>query len=73
MSDKPDNWKATVYIIGGGIGLAIGMLTAYLYTRTAEEARPGQPPAKINTGDAFRIGMTALGLVRQVSELASKK
>ncbi|HRE47171.1 MAG TPA: hypothetical protein PLD47_05550 [Aggregatilineales bacterium] len=73
MNDETTQWKTNMYLVGGAIGLLIGVFTAYLYTRAADEATPGGTPKRVSTGDAFRVGMTALGLVRQVTELASKK
>jgi hypothetical protein len=67
---KDDNWKAPAYITGGILGLIFGVLTAHFYARTVEESTPsGDPPNKITTGDIFKLGLTAVGLMRSVSDL----
>ncbi len=67
------NWKRPIYLLGGALGLIGGLLSAYLYTRTAEENSGNKPPAKIATGDAFKLGMSAMTLLRPISDLGIRK
>ncbi len=68
------NWKPVVYVAGGVAGLLTGLVAAHLYARTAEENRlPDGKPNRIEAGDAFRLGLATLALVRQVSDLAIRK
>ena len=46
------NWKTKVLIIGTAIGALVGLGTAYLLARTAEENNDGPP--KIKTGPQSR-------------------
>ncbi len=62
-----ENWRTTFYLGGTIIGALIGLATAYLMVRSAEE-QGGQPP-KISTADAVRIGVSTIGLVRGIAVL----
>lgn len=62
-----ENWRATFYLGGTIIGALIGLATAYLMVRSAEE-QGGRPP-KISTADAVRIGVSTVGLVRGIAVL----
>jgi hypothetical protein len=70
---RENNWKTPVYILGGALGLVAGLISAYLYARTADESNAGAPPGRIRTGEAFRISLAALSLLRQISELGIRK
>ena len=69
--DKQENWQAKVLITGGIIGAGIGLLTSWLLIRTSRETRGG-PPA-ITTGDAIKVGMTTIGLVRAIAALGDRR
>jgi H+/Cl- antiporter ClcA len=74
---RPSKWKPQTYIIGTVVGTILGLLSAYLYARAAEEEaeRKGGRPDKIPTSQLLTLGLAALGLIRQVTELGrpSKK
>ena len=69
--DKQENWQAKVLITGGIIGAGIGLLTSWLLIRTSRETRGG-PPA-ITTGDAIKVGITTIGLVRAIAALGDRR
>lgn len=72
--DENTNWKkGPVYLVGGLLGAVAGFVSAYLYTRTAEENTPGTPPARITTGDLFKLSLAAITLIRQISDLGLRK
>ncbi|MCA9872033.1 MAG: hypothetical protein KC441_00185 [Anaerolineales bacterium] len=54
-------------LIGALGGALVGLGTAYLMARTAEESSGGPP--KIKTTDALRIGISAIGLIRGIAAL----
>ncbi|MCP4425433.1 MAG: hypothetical protein GY803_13145 [Chloroflexi bacterium] len=64
------NWKTKVLLIGATLGAAVGLGTAYLMVRTAEENDAGPP--KIKTGDALKAGVNIVGLVRGIAALAGR-
>ncbi len=68
MNDN--NWKATTMIAGGVLGLAAGLAAAYVYTRTAEENNTVAQAPKIEPTDALKVGLAAVALIRQISDLA---
>ncbi len=74
MPSEPDSRKTITYIAGAAVGLVVGLAAAHMYSRTAEE-NYGEvtAPRSIETGDAFKIGMSLVALVRQISDLAVKK
>lgn len=65
-----NNWKPKVLIIGAALGALVGLGTAYLLARTAEENHDGPP--KIKTGDAIKIGVNVIGVVRGIAALAGR-
>jgi len=69
--DKQENWQAKVLITGSIIGAGIGLLTSWLLIRTSRETRGG-PPA-ITTGDAIKVGVTTIGLVRAIAALGDRR
>lgn len=71
MEEANNNWKTQTLIIGAVVGALIGLGTGYLLTRTAEESG-GQPP-KITTGDAFKIALGVIGVVRGIASLGDGK
>jgi len=65
------NWKMPIYAIGAAIGLALGFLTAHLYTQAVEEKHSGIVP-QVEAGDVFRLGLAALAFMRQITDLAAR-
>lgn len=68
--DRGENWQTKVLLAGGLIGAIVGLVTSWLLVRTARETRGG-PPA-ITTGDAIKVGVTTIGLVRAIAALGNK-
>jgi hypothetical protein len=56
--------------MGAAIGSLLGLASAYMYTRAAEEdaERLGKPK-RVQTGDLLGLGLALLAIVRQVAEL----
>ncbi|HLY26991.1 MAG TPA: hypothetical protein VKQ72_11675 [Aggregatilineales bacterium] len=71
-SSEDSNWKTMIYALGAVLGAALGLAAAHLYSRNAEEASHEGPLAPIGTGEAFKIGMALLALLRQVAALGSR-
>ncbi len=68
---RNDNWKMPLYAIGAVIGLIIGFLAAHMYTQAVEENHGGNLP-QVETQDAFKLGLAAVALIRQVTDLGAK-
>ena len=58
------------FMVGGVIGALLGLLAAWIYLRDLpeEEEQETQLPA-IAPGDALKLGLTVLGLLRQIAGL----
>ena len=69
--DDTSDWETRVIVVGGILGAVVGVLTSYLLIRTSREAHAG-PPA-ITTGDALKVGITAVGLVRSIAALGERQ
>lgn len=69
--DSNGNWKLKVMLIGTVAGALVGLGTAYLMTRTAEESNNGPP--KISTGDALKAGINIIGVMRGIAALANRR
>ena len=62
-------WKNKALLLGGFFGALAGLGAALLYIRSVEDSGEGQP-RRIGTGEALKLGMATLGLIKQVSKLA---
>ncbi len=59
-----------MYAIGAVSGALVGLLASYLYVRASEEeVGRGGKPRPIGTGELIGLTLTALGLIRQITEL----
>jgi hypothetical protein len=65
-----DNWRTKTLIVGAIVGALIGLGTAYLLARTAEESGGGPP--KISTGDAIKSALGIVGIVRGIASLGDR-
>lgn len=65
------SWKANILLVGTLLGALVGLGTAYLLARTAEEIQDGPP--KINTTDALKAGISVIGVMRGIASLADRK
>ena len=63
--NEDGNWKTRTLIIGSLIGALTGLGMAILLVQRAEQQ--GEKP-KLGRGEGMKIGMTLLGLLRQISK-----
>ncbi len=70
--EKSSNWKASSYLLGVIGGLIFGLVSAYFYTRAAEDdvrLTGKTQPNRVQTGDLLGLGLAALAIFRQIAEL----
>lgn len=70
MTENDNSWKNKFLIGGAVMGAVIGVATAYLLTRTAEEEQGGPP--NISATEALTLGISTIGLVRGIAQLGSR-
>lgn len=68
-----NNRKTVTYVLGAALGLGVGLVTAHLYSRAEEENHPEGTPSKVGTMDLFKVALTAIGLMRQITEVGARK
>lgn len=68
-----NNRKTLTYLLGAALGLGAGLVTAHLYSRAEEENHPAGEPGRVRTMDIFRVALTAIGLMRQITEVGARK
>jgi hypothetical protein len=66
------NWKTRIYVSGTVLGGFLGLLSAYLFARSAEENEDKQPP-QVATGTLISLLLAVLGLMRQIAESGKQK
>lgn len=64
------NWRTQSYIVGAAAGLLMGLLSAYMYNRSAGDYG-GVPEGKnrVETGEVLGLGLALLAIIRQVAEM----
>jgi hypothetical protein len=77
MQEEPtgSNWKTTWMIVGGIAGALIGVGAAYLYIRSVEAEQGGVAlaPRTVKPTAAVSVGLTVLGLLRQIASLGAEE
>jgi hypothetical protein len=63
---KTMDWRMRAFVIGGMVGAIFGLASAYIYVRSVEKR--GEPP-ELAPSDAVGLGLTALGLLRQIASI----
>ena len=64
----PTESNGVTYLIGAVGGLAMGLVGAYLFIRTARE---NGKPQQIKTGEVIKLVVGIITLLRQIAALAS--
>lgn len=63
-----ESWKSRTYVMGAGLGALVGMLSAYLFVRSAEENPETGRPEPIKTGTLISLLLAVMALMRQIAE-----
>ncbi|MCA9900098.1 MAG: hypothetical protein H6654_13240 [Ardenticatenaceae bacterium] len=61
------NWKTKLLLIGAASGALLGIGTAYLLARSAENNQGGPP--EISTKDLLSTGIAIIGVIRGIASL----
>jgi hypothetical protein len=69
MMEKKNN--SPVYLIGTVLGVVLGFLAAHLYVQSVEENNAGVRP-QLESGDAIKLGLLAVTVLRQITDLGAK-
>lgn len=64
-----ENWQPKVLIAGGLLGLAAGLLAAFLLVKKAEG---DEGEAHFSPGDIFRISMLVLVTISRITKLGTE-
>jgi hypothetical protein len=73
-NEPPTGWKNQAYLVGATAGLFFGLLSAYMYTRSAEDDQSDQKLGhRITSGEMLGLGLAGLAMMRQVAELGKGK
>ncbi len=73
VPQQESSWRSRILLLGGVIGAVLGVLSAYFYVRAAEERYGGhRPPTTPDTGDAVRLGVSLLSIIRTITEWGSR-
>jgi hypothetical protein len=67
-----DDWRPKVIAIGGALGAVLGVVSALLYIRSAEETGRTERPAPPDASDTVRMGISLMSIVRTITEWAKK-
>lgn len=73
LIEAPNSYRMRVLLIGGVIGSVLGILSAVLYLRAAEEVHGEEGmPQSPQAGDAVKVGVALLGIIRTITEWAKR-
>lgn len=66
-------YRARVLMIGGAVGTLLGIVSAIMYLRAYDEVHTedGAPPTP-EAGDAVKLGVALLGIIRTITEWAQR-
>lgn len=67
LQQQDDSWKVKTYVIGGLVGAALGLTTAFLLAHSAEQKQQGPP--QVAAGDILKLGVAVIGVMRGVAAL----
>lgn len=68
-AEPDENWQLRTILVGSAVGALIGLGASWLLVRTSRESVGGPP--HVTTGDALKLGITTVGLVRAIAALGN--
>ncbi len=70
MEQPKENWRAITLAIGAAVGLISGLVAAYIIIQRAEEE---ESHPRLSAGEGVRVGLSVLGVLRGLADLAVKR
>lgn len=67
-----NDFRTRVLVIGGILGTVLGVVSAILYLRAAEETYGDDLPKTPQPGDAMRLGVALLAIIRSITDWGRK-
>jgi hypothetical protein len=67
-----NEFRTRVLVIGGILGTVLGVISAVLYLRAAEEAYGDDLPSTPQPRDAMRLGVALLAIIRSITDWGRK-
>lgn len=64
-----ENWKTKTLLIGAAVGIATGLIGAYILIQAAEKA---QTRPRINAGDGVKVGLGVMAVLRLLADLGTR-
>lgn len=74
LSSNRNAYRARVLMIGGAVGTVLGIVSAIMYLRAYDEAHADDAaPPTPEAGDAVKLGVALLGIIRTITEWAQRQ
>ena len=70
IMETGENWKPKILLAGGTIGMAAGLIAAYLLIQRSEKEHH---VPEINGKEGIRLGLLVFGLLREIAQLGDGK
>lgn len=67
-----NEFRTRVIVIGGILGTVLGVISAILYLRAAEETYGDDVPTTPQPRDALRLGVALLAIIRSITDWGRK-
>jgi hypothetical protein len=68
VNNRDNSWKSRTYVLGVTLGAVVGLISAYLFVRSAEENPETGRPEPIQTGTIIALLLSIMGVMRQIAE-----
>lgn len=72
VTTEKNAYRARVLLIGGAVGTVLGLVSAIMYLRASEEVHGEEAPHAPEAGDAVKLGVALLGIIRTITEWAQR-
>lgn len=70
-TEQIENWEVKTVLIWTALGALVGLISGAMLVRSAREHHVDSP--HVSTSDAFKLAITAIGLVRSIAGLGDRR